>query len=147
MGDPRSDETNVISTSRVNNGVAMNEQALMDPEVFGKEFVAHDRSIRNARWRHVGSMLPDGQVHDAEGKKRHLAMYIKQYPGMAQAVDIKGLEEKRFDYKKMQGFRNNPTLFPDQLAKEREVEVFDDEALAEFFADPEAMLEREVNVY
>jgi len=126
-----------------NTGVASNEQAFIQPEVFGQEYAPHDHGIRNVKWKRIGSMMPDGEHPSVEGKKRHLAMLIQEPRGMAPAVDIKGLAEHRFDYTAMHAERKEVALFPERRAKERELEVFDDEALAEFFADPEAMLERD----
>lgn len=129
----------------------MNEQAFFHPEAFGNEYVPHDLAIRNVRWKHIGSMIPgiDDTEHEkptAEGRKRHLAMMIQEQKGMAPAVDIKGIQEQRFDYASMYAYRQQEALNPEMRAHEKELEVFDDEALAEFFADPEAMLEREFKI-
>lgn len=143
---PKPHDHRTLESTRPNNGVAVNEQAFIHPEAFGREYVSHDLAIRNVRWKHIGSMMPDEEAPTVEGKKRHLAMLIQEPRGMAPAVDIKGIEGRKFDYARIHKFRREESLFPGRRAQEKEYEVFDDEALAEFFADPEAMLEREFKV-
>lgn len=147
---PKPHDHRMLSSTRPNKGVATNEQAFIHPEVFGREYVPHDLAIRNVRWSTIGSMMPAHDEEEPQGwtdnKKRHLAMRITEPPGMAPAVDIKGIEERRFDYGRMNDHRQEEALYPGLAKSEHEVEVFDDEALAEFFADPEAMLEREFKV-
>lgn len=133
-----------MTASRPNNGVAVNEQAFIHPDNFGREYVPFDYAIRNVKWKTIGSMMPEDEAPTVEGKKRHIAMLIKEPRGMAPAVDIKGMHAKRFDYTAMQDYRQEEALDGGfKRDHEAEFEVFDDEALAEFFADPEAMLERE----
>jgi len=132
-----------LTSNRPNNGVAVNEQAFIHPEAFGREYVPHDYAIRNVRWNHIGSMMPDDDLPYIEGKKRHLAMSIKEPKGMAPAVDIRGITAHKFNYAELCKYRAEEALDAEQRDKEKEIEVFDDEALAEFFADPEAMLERD----
>lgn len=130
-----------------NHGVALNEMVVIPKEQFGLEWSPYDASIRNIYWNKIGSCgVPDYEVEDPEGKRRGMALTIREYPGLASAYDFKGKHDPHTHYAKLHKYRKEKALNPEYRDKQKSIEIFDDEALAELFSDPEALLEREFKI-
>lgn len=130
-----------------NHGVALNEMVVIPQEKFGQEYAPYDSSVRNIYWQKIGSCgVPEEHVPDPEGKRRNMARTIRELPGLAPAYDFKGMHDPHKHYNRMNKYRKEKALYPEKKLKEKSIEIFDDEALAELFSDPEALLEREFKI-
>lgn len=142
-----------------NTGIMRNAEFPTKPYQEGVEVSASDDAVRNSGWRHLGrwampvaekkALIPDPHRETADMMSRRLAeAYYKttelvpDWEGMER--DYEPFKAAVPDFKALKAARDGP-LVGLTLGKAMTIDIVGDEQLAEFFADPEASLEDNVD--
>lgn len=121
-----------------NAGIMINAEFPMQENQFGREIVRDDLAIRNLQWRHMGHWVPPAKTdQDADWKRTHTVEYdlAHDLKRNRQVPDFQKLSQQR---RTMLGYA------PEVDRNDREIELLDDQQLAEFLADPEAAIESSI---
>lgn len=122
-----------------NAGIMINAEFPMQENQFGKEIMRDDLGIRNLHWRHMGHWVEPVKIdQDADWKRTHRVDYDL-------AHDLKRNGHVP-DFQKLRQQRQSTLHYgPGEDRNEREIELLDDQQLAEFLADPEAAIEGSIS--
>lgn len=138
-----------------NRGIMRNAEFPTKPHQEGVEVAAPDYAVRNMGWRHLGpwaepvkeakAPIPDPQRETADMMNRRLAQAeYKTTQLMPFYGDYEPYRAAAPDFKALKAARDGP-LAGLTLGKAMTIDIVGDEQLAEFFADPEASLEDNVD--
>jgi len=118
-----------------NAGIMINAEFPMKESQYGQEIARDDLAIRNLHWRPMGHWVPPAKVdQDADWRRTHT---VDDH--LAHDLKPKGHVP---DFQALKRFRQDPLQYGQSVNRnDRELEILDDQQLAEFLADPEAAIE------